>query len=111
MPIFRPHKTRGWEFVRDLPKKNRQSALIWLLLRFKDLPAEAALCGGAIAAHLPIAFGPIDPKTGRAVAKQTAYIVATSDGTFDVGFAKSLRSAQIISGKSLRSKVLVQNNQ
>jgi len=104
MAIFRPNKARGWECMVDVPRKNRTAVIWWILRQLKELPKEAAETGQVIAAFKPVIFGSIDAVTGRGNALQTAYVIAT-DTIVEVGFAKTLRSAQTIAG--IRTRKLI----
>ena len=104
MPIFRPNKARGWEYMVNVPRKRRQVVILWILQQLKELPKEAAMTGHAFAVHMPVVIDSIDTVTGRGKVLQTAYVIA-SDSIVEVGFAKSLRSAQTITGMRLRKLI------
>jgi hypothetical protein len=105
MPIFRPNKARGWEYMVNVPRKRRQVVFLWILQQLKELPKEAAMTGHALAVHMPVVIDSIDTVTGRGKVLQTAYVIA-SDSMVEVGFAKSLRSAQTITGMRLRKLIV-----
>ena len=101
MPIFRPNKARGWEYMINVPRKRRQAVISWILRQIKELPKEAAMTGRLLAVHMPVVIDSLDTATGRGKVLQTAYVIA-SVSVVEVGFAKSLRSAQTITGVRMR---------
>lgn len=104
MPIFRPNKARGWEYMVNVPRKRRKAVLSWILRQLKELPHEATKTRRVLAVHMPVVIDSMDTVTGRGKVLQTAYVIA-SDSVVEVGFAQSLRSAQTITGIRLRKLI------